>query len=351
MKVKMLILILLGCFSGCDDYRRANEPTPEITVNSKSLTLFVGETHQLTASPAGNVFAWSSDDPEVAAVTPDGLVTAAGEGSTTIAVRSGEAIFRVSVVTYVRIPLNSFTLGVSWLNMFSNRKQTVEIVMDPLNANDVPVAAWTSDNPAVALVNADGQITSTGLGETTVRCRMGGTEKAVTVTVSKTMPFKGPHILSSTPLTLYFRDFDLGGEGLAFHDTSTEAQSTNYRSNNGDNESNTVMIQANNTWQNIGGTAVGEWLLYTVEVAEAGDYQLIVNQSSNAAGQRFHIELDAAQVFSTISTVSTGGWHNYDRPEANVDAAVLTLTEGIHKLKFVIESAGINLLYMRFEKQ
>jgi uncharacterized protein YjdB len=189
MKIKMLnagiLLMLLGCLSGCDDYRRAEEPTPEITVNSKSLTLFVGEKHQLTASPVGNAFEWSSDDQDVATVNPDGLVTAAGEGSTTIVVQSGDATFRVSVVTYVRIPLRNFTLGVDRLNMSLNKKQTVEIVMNPLNANDVPEAVWTSDNPAIALVNANGQVTSTGIGETTVRCRMGGTEKTITVTVTR----------------------------------------------------------------------------------------------------------------------------------------------------------------------
>ncbi|MDR1155098.1 MAG: DUF5010 C-terminal domain-containing protein [Bacteroidales bacterium] len=324
----------------------AAERAVAVTTNRPSYTAAVqaGVTWLATSINGGTLTVSATENTVTQARSAIITVSADGAADVTVAVTQPAYVATLSV-NPTTVNFDSYLGGAKTVTVTTNRPNYTATVQDD--------ATWLTtgmEGDVLTLTAAENNNATSRTATVTVSAD-GATDVVVTaVQPAGSQPFNGPHILSSTPLTLYFRDFDLGGEGVAFHDTSTEAQNTNYRSNNGDNESNTVMIQANNTWQNIGAAEVGEWLLYTVEVAEAGDYKLIVNQSSYTDNLCFHVELDA-QVFPTICTVSTGGWHNYDRPEANVDAGVLTLTEGIHKLKFVIETASINLLYMRFEKQ
>ncbi|MDR1155729.1 MAG: Ig-like domain-containing protein, partial [Bacteroidales bacterium] len=68
-----------------------------ISVSPKSVSLVFGGTpdsQQITATPVpenatGYTFTWTSDKEEVATVSPQGLVTATGPGTTEVAVKSG----------------------------------------------------------------------------------------------------------------------------------------------------------------------------------------------------------------------------------------------------------------------
>ncbi|MDR1667568.1 MAG: Ig-like domain-containing protein, partial [Bacteroidales bacterium] len=153
-----ILFCLLGCLSGCDDYRRVNEPTQEITVNSKSLNLFVGETRQLTASPTGNAFDWSSDDPDVVTVNSDGLVTAVSEGFSTIVVASGNsAEVSIDVRVRVRIPLTDIHLPSSSLKLVVGSSVQLDVNAVPDDASDVTFT-WRSENPDIAIVDNAGTV-------------------------------------------------------------------------------------------------------------------------------------------------------------------------------------------------
>jgi hypothetical protein len=83
----MLPVCLL--LSGCDG--KGNEVETEISVDRTSLEMYVGETVQLTATPAGEPFVWSTKDRAVAQVSTAGLVTATGVGKTDIVLCLGNA--------------------------------------------------------------------------------------------------------------------------------------------------------------------------------------------------------------------------------------------------------------------
>ncbi|RNC63827.1 Ig-like domain-containing protein [Proteiniphilum sp. X52] len=346
-----LSILLLGYISGCDHYEQ-KIIEKHIYVDRQSLSLFIGQTVQLTASPTDGTYQyqWSSEDPSVATVTSNGLVEVISEGFTNIVVSSGDLFTKVPLTAVVRVPLEDVSVSESFLELIPGGKKTILLTYIPDNANDIPEYLWSSENPNIASVKITGEITGVGEGITTVVYRIGDIVKEIVVDVAYTRPFKGPHILSAAaPYELPAANFDLGGEGYAFHDqdANNHIGNDNYRRNNGDKQSTPVEIEGNGS--NIGYTNPGEWLLYTVEVSDGGEYKVdVLLASPNPAG--FHLEVDGVNVTGTISTPATGGWGNYQLISTPEDKLTLTLTKGRHKIKYYFE-AGHNLRGFRFTKR
>jgi hypothetical protein len=221
---------------------------------------------------------------------------------------------------------------------------TILLTTVPTAANDVLITdfAWWSDNENVARVTSAGKITGISEGETNIHYRRGSIYKVIDVNVAYTFTFKGPHILSTdtSPLDLPFRDFDTGGEGYGFHDSdSSNNGGCTYRADNGDSNSSAVDIENN---YDIGWTANGEWLLYTLNVKDAGTYGLAFTASGN--GGTAHFELDGKDVTGLINILSTSGWGDYQWS----NPAKITFTQGLHKLKFYMDQVSCNILDMKF---
>ena len=354
MKAKFVKISLWGLFlgwvTGCYNYEGI-DVEKSIYVNRQSLSMFIGEQVRLTASPTEGTYSWSSEDERVATVTPEGLVEAASEGSTHIIVSSGNLFTRVPLTVVVRIPLEDVVISESLLEMFPGNKKTVPVTFVPENVNDIPAYSWSSENPGVATVSKGGEVTVVNEGVTNIVYRIGDIVKIIVVDVAYTRPFKGPHILSSAaPYELPAANFDLGGEGAAFHDsdaTDSSGQNGNYRVTNGDNNSTAVDIEGFGL--NVGWTSPGEWLLYTVEVLDEGDY-LVEAQVAVPATGSFHIEVDGVNVTGTIGIPDTGGWGNFTWISTPEDKLTLTLSEGRHKIKYYFEG-GHNFRSLKFTKK
>lgn len=356
MKTKFLkyslCFLLISYGAGCDDYKQ-KVIEENIYVNRAELSLFVGETIQLTASPTDGTYqySWSSEDPTVASVSSNGLVEVVGEGFTNIVVRGGELSTKVPLTAVIRIPLENVVVSEPLLELLPGNKKTVLISFIPENANDIPAYSWSSENPDVATVSEGGEITAIDEGVTNIVYRIGEIEKKIVVDIAYTRPFNGPHILSgATPYELPAANFDLGGEGSAFHDsdaTDSSGQNGNYRVSNGDNNSTAVDIEGFGL--NVGWTSPGEWLLYTVEILDEGDY-LVEAQVAVPGTGSFHIEVDGVNVTGTIGVPDTGGWGSFTWVSTPEDKLTLTLTEGRHKIKYYFEG-GHNFRSLKFTKK
>jgi Bacterial Ig-like domain (group 2) len=105
MKSKLMLLSLVACLACVGvDYK---DDTPEITIaipQDSKTSLQVGETIQLSVSvkylPAGKIHKWASDQPDIASVNENGLVTAKAKGLARIAasidaIKSNEIEFNV----------------------------------------------------------------------------------------------------------------------------------------------------------------------------------------------------------------------------------------------------------------
>ena len=345
-KIKITILSTLLILVGCSDYERT-EVEYTISVNHQSLNMFIGADIQLTASPTnGEAFKWRSEDESVATVS-NGLVTAISEGVTNIIVEKGDLSINVPVTVTIKIPLTDILLSEYSIEMSPKNKATILATMVPLNANDVLLTEfkWWSDNENIARVSQSGIITGVSEGFTKVYYQKGKFIKEIEVAVSNTRPFKGPHVFSKTdPLELFFRDFDLGGEGYAFHDGDSKNNlgQHDYRKNNGDTNSEPVEVESGG---NIGYMNDGEWLLYTVEVHDAGTYTFTASLSGPNDGF-YHLELNGEDVTGLRSAPANGSWGNFRYIEES--AVDIYMPEGKHKIKFYVDKAGFNAMSMKF---
>jgi hypothetical protein len=141
-------------------------------------------------------------------------------------------------------------------------------------------------------------------------------------------PFKGTPFVAGQRIEA--EDFDNGGEGVSFHDTTV--------SNLPGNFDRATSVDINTTADSGGGHVVGyavagEWLEYTINVATAGSYTFAARVASQGDGGRFHAEVDGANVTGTLAVPNTASWTTY----TNVTRTV-TLPAGKHVLRIALDA-------------
>lgn len=173
-----------------------------ITLNEVAKLLAEGETFQLSATvnpdnATDKTIVWSSSNPAVAtvatsdgdggdgAVIKAGLVTAIAEGEATItATCDGKSATCKIIVSKPVIPVSSITLDKEELTLYTGESFTLTATVNPENANDNFVI-WSSSNPDVATVDANGKVTAKTEGEATITAAAGGKSVTCKVTVAK----------------------------------------------------------------------------------------------------------------------------------------------------------------------
>jgi len=149
-------------------------------------------------------------------------------------------------------------------------------------------------------------------------------------------PFTGTPV--PLPRAFFAKNFDRGGEGVAYHDLTPANAGGQYRTSEG------VDIIASTDTQG-GGHAInnfqtGEWLAYTVNVATSGSYDLAVYASSNqSTPAAFHIEVDGVNVTGSVAVAKTASWTTFQW----VGKQGVNLTAGKHVLKVVSEQQYFNM--------
>lgn len=154
----------------------------------------------------------------------------------------------------------------------------------------------------------------------------------------KRQSFKGAIEL---PGVVQAEDFDMGGEGISFHDSDTKDEGdAKYRT---DNEG--VDIVKGNGGSAIGYTAQGEWLEYTVDVKEAGEYTCEAVVSSGTTGSKFtvaRVKGSQRSPLCTINVPQTGNntWGTY---KSVTEKLKLKLSEGEQAIRITITGARCNI--------
>jgi hypothetical protein len=123
-------------------------------------------------------------------------------------------------------------------------------------------------------------------------------------------------------------NFDEGGEGVAYHDTTPGTFVTwgppCFRTND---------VDIFPSHDNIGWGVFsdpGEWLKYTVNVLTSGTYSVQVRTTCSAdSGGDFHLEIDGTNISGTIHMHNTGP----DTPQTTTNISVGNVSSGQHILK------------------
>lgn len=161
---------------------------------------------------------------------------------------------------------------------------------------------------------------------------------------AQTQPYNGT--AAQIPSTLEAELFDAGGEGVAYHDMSAGSHGNDWESpppyppppfrqptdvdiykHSGYSNGYLVVMQA------------GDWMNYTVDVAQAGSYTLsAVTSYWHTAGGVFHVEVDGADI---TGPMQLGGnvWQTLTKSGVQLNA-------GRHVLRIVCDSNGTDNVYM-----
>lgn len=164
-------------------------PLKSISFNgvADEATINLGATETLTVvynpedTTDDKTVTWNSTNTD--AVTVDnGVVTAVGEGSSTVTATVGE---KVATINYtVRIPLESITINGDE-TLSKNEEKTLTVTYNPTNTTDNKTVDWESSNPEIVSVDSTGKITGKKGGTAKITATVGNVkaEKEVKVVV------------------------------------------------------------------------------------------------------------------------------------------------------------------------
>ena len=135
------------------------------------------------------------------------------------------------------------------------------------------------------------------------------------------------------PGTINAEDYDKGGEGVAYHDTSAANKGGKYRTDGVD-----IWYSGNPLIKYYtGANTNGEWLEYTVNVANSGTYSLDLHVSTPNSGCKASVKLDGKDLAGTIDVPNTGSWHEWETVMTTVN-----LSAGKHVLRVAFDRGGFN---------
>jgi hypothetical protein len=141
-------------------------------------------------------------------------------------------------------------------------------------------------------------------------------------------PFSGTPI--PLPGTIQAENFDQGGAGVAYLDSSAGNAGNVYRTTDVDLQASTDTGGG----YHVAWVSAPEWLKYTVNVTTAGTYNLSVRVASLGQGGRFHIEVDGIDRTGPLTVPNTGGWHLW----TTLTRSGVSLTAGAHAVRLVFDA-------------
>ena len=191
--------------NGCGTARPADFPISEsctlalatINLAPTSANLTVGNTQQLTATKLdqeGNAISanliWTSNNPSVATVNSNGLVTAVSAGMAIITASSGSVVSNGAQITAQLPPPTSITITPTSASLVvSGNPHTQQLTARNQNGLIITTVNWTSNHLQVATVDSNGLVTATGAGTAIITASSGSvTSNSSTITVIAAAP-------------------------------------------------------------------------------------------------------------------------------------------------------------------
>ena len=157
--------------------------------------------------------------------------------------------------------------------------------------------------------------------------------KSVQIEVMDHTPFTNNNV----PGTIEAENYDLGGEGVGYHDLSTTLTGIDYRWEASNSPREMVGITEYITGNYaVGWTVTGEWLEHTINVQSTGKYNFSYYCSASTSDKTFSASLDGTGIGSKI--IKNKGLTVYD----SVTIANVNLTKGVHTLRFNVTNGGFN---------
>jgi hypothetical protein len=165
------------------------------------------------------------------------------------------------------------------------------------------------------------------------------TTTTVTTTTAQTTATLPPstHGATSIPGTILAGNYDDGGEGVAYHDTTPGNQGGQYRSDDVD-----IEYSATEGANVLSYVRPGEWIRYTANVAAAGVYDASFRVSTPKSGTSFMVQVDGMDA-CMVNVPNTGSFDQYTTVVQQI-----SLPAGLHQIRINFNGYD-NLVSMRFQ--
>jgi len=249
------------------------------------------------------------------------------------------------------IAINQDSLGVQGHRI--SDKQGKQIWTKPLKNGDIAVALL-NNNSSTQTVECN--FADLGVeGEVEVRDAWKKKDLGALSHVSVELPAHGSALLRlvvkpvprglfkgeafAIPGKIEMEDFDINGLGqgnTTYNENDTENHGdSDYRSGTG------VDLYEKATGVIVGYNQAGEWLEYTVNVKEAGDYTMVTSVATDNSTASFTLSIDGKSVAEV--PVSGENWDDFTDVKAKV-----TLPAGEHILRFEVTGDWFDIDYIQF---
>lgn len=149
-------------------------------------------------------------------------------------------------------------------------------------------------------------------------------------------------VAQTLPGQLEVERYDVGGEGISYHDEDDkyESEATTFR-----NDTGVDLDVTEDGGYVLGWTKKGEWLTYTVDILYDDTYTWTAKVASGLDGSAFSLQIDGKAIADVIEVPNTESWTQY----TTVTGKTPMLAAGKHTLKLNIESDYCNIDYIQFK--
>ncbi|MBR3075296.1 MAG: Ig domain-containing protein, partial [Bacteroidales bacterium] len=160
-----------GAFSDICSVRVEFE-VKSVTLSEHNITLDTGKSVKLNATvqpstAANKSLTWTSDRPDVAAVSPEGVVTAKTPGTARISVSTAEGGFTDDCSVTVDYEVKSVALSEHNITLATGKTVKLGVAVSPSTASNKAVS-WSSSDTSVAEVSDDGTVTAKAPGKAVI---------------------------------------------------------------------------------------------------------------------------------------------------------------------------------------
>ena len=183
-------------------------PVESVSLDKTEYTFnTIGNTLNLTATvlpvdATDKSIEWTSDKEDVATVDANGKVTAKGNGTANITVKTKNQEKTAKCVITVAQWVTGISLDKTALVLYEGQEQTLIPTVNPSTAADKSLN-WTSNNPSVATVDDEGKVTAISKGTATIKAEAkDGSGKYSRCSVTVKRPVSSIE-LNKTSLVLY----------------------------------------------------------------------------------------------------------------------------------------------------
>jgi hypothetical protein len=331
-----------------------------VTVDTDNVTFVIGATETATieaaVAPANAIQAvtWTSSNPEVATVA-NGVIRAVGTGFATVTITSTDdptkkATVEVEVVSLVNKVIHIASkygngLTISWVNLGGDMVEffyTNEAGRPASRIETVTTqSSYIPDFGSIPLSYRTLYLSKGTIGDT-LRAPLTDFTGAI---------YDLCHYIRSSPAENVIKavDFDIGGEGVGFHDADANNTTVNYRRDRGDTRSDAVYAMEGGVYDGcIGYLHNNLWVNYTVDVLDAGNYEIDFRIAVSGNGARCRIETDgeSSAEYPMNNNGNGSDWRYYCEFN-HIDPPTYYLSAGKHVVRFYSMSANYNFNGLR----